>query len=404
MTDARLHQQSVETLVTGQTSDARLSQQNIEALVTGQTSDARLIQQSVEVLLVIDYNVTVSGPSADATASGDAVAIIGNAIIAATGATATASGDPVTPVFPFSNTVTADSASATASGDAVVLDPETRVAASAATATASGDVVQIPQFISVSSITSTETFGATTVIAPDSPQTLYPASIVSSEQVGLHRIRMIVGPAGIPSEEAFGTPILPMIVVPSIFSEEIFGVPTLNPGPTIVNANAGPPGETFGVPRLIGYAVGVDPVHVRHPNRLRDPRAGADYDWVINHSTEDAATLRRNSELGASNPEVSLVRILSPSGHLALRWQGAAITDEHHDALEDFYDACEDVQLTLTDWLNDAYLVVISSLDMHKVAGRSQLAPARAYYWRYTIEFTVIEILSAAQVTVGVKA
>ncbi|HWI33315.1 MAG TPA: hypothetical protein VNS83_03315, partial [Lapillicoccus sp.] len=309
-------------------------------------------------------------------------------------------------------------------------------------------LLRFDQVISLTGIASAEAFGATTVAggavlgvtgiasaeAVGTPSLLgqiAPTGIASAEAVGTPTLipEQFITLTGIASAEAFGTAELIIVVPPiaptPILSTEAFGRPTLTAtGASTVSPTSITTAEAVAAPQATQTPLPVQPtppgvptpplptpplpavvpavVIPRVANRFYDPTTDTAYDWILNQATEEPVLFHRESTLGAPNADIGLVRQVRPGDELALRLAGTILHPAQRTDFDAFYAACADHALHYTDFLGNAYEVVITALDIRRERVLWNRQTGQPFLYRWTMELEITTVLSAPEQRMGV--
>lgn len=273
--------------------------------------------------------------------------------------------------------------------------------------------------VAPSGAASSEAFG--TAVVTTGPVTITMTGIASAEALGMPVVGSVtIRPTGIASSEAFGAPTLTLWIAPTgIASAGAFGAATITvPAVSIAPLGIGS-GATVGFPTLTTLTTiapsGIASAALFGTLRLAAPAPGAPYDpprnvliyqgteyeWPINHSTEDTMSLGHTAQHSAPNPAVTVVRQQSAAGPLLYRLQGTILDPAQRTALQAFFDDCESATSTepvvFRHADGDEYEVVLTSLDMpaEKVGVNPQF-PALYHVWRPKLEMLIVHVRAGA--------
>lgn len=136
----------------------------------------------------------------------------------------------------------------------------------------------------------------------------------------------------------------------------------------------------------------------RTPNVFRDP-AGVrpDYAWPINHSEEEEGGRVRNIETTALTAGVGLVMQQGADSLPTLRYTGTILTEAQKAAMDSWFELCRGQTIIFRDFTGDEAEVIVTAFKPRRVRtmrNARDLANAPLHYWTYSIEMTVIRVIS----------
>ncbi len=184
--------------------------------------------------------------------------------------------------------------------------------------------------------------------------------------------------------------------VTSDFSD--FSEPVIHLGGGTMNATAG----VSGGGRLVtSVTPPVGPGAGRSASTITDPTTATTFTWPINPSEEDPLSFSRQYQSGARTT-VGLSREQSANDPPRWRMQGTILDPAQKLAMDALYDACDDTTLEYTDFLGDAYEVVITVWDVRPERSIQNPVTRDLYVWRYTVEMEIVRAISGPLATTGV--
>lgn len=132
----------------------------------------------------------------------------------------------------------------------------------------------------------------------------------------------------------------------------------------------------------------------RIAERFRDPLGVVpNYEFHINHSDEDAQEKKRNIETTAPTTGVGFVRQQGAASPETLRYSGTILHKAQKDAMDAWFDLCENQTVFFRDFTGREMEVEILSFNpVRKRAAGNPQDPVNAplHYWTYTLEMQVI--------------
>lgn len=138
----------------------------------------------------------------------------------------------------------------------------------------------------------------------------------------------------------------------------------------------------------------------RTPNVFRDPAGNLpDYPWPINHSEEEEGGRVRNIETTALTSGVGLVMQQGADSLPTLRYSGTILTEAQLVAMRSWYELCRTQTIIFRDFAGDEAEVIVTAFKPTRkrtMRNARDLVNAPLHYWTYSLEMTVIRVISGA--------
>lgn len=133
----------------------------------------------------------------------------------------------------------------------------------------------------------------------------------------------------------------------------------------------------------------------RLPNIFIDPRTNVQYQWPINHTSEDTTGKSRQISDGAPTSNVGLIPQQGASTPLKLTWKGTMFDILQVVATTGWWNLCETQTIYLQDFSGASYEVIIEDFHtLRKSVVRNPRMPGQAWQWEYTIVIRVLKIFA----------
>lgn len=134
-------------------------------------------------------------------------------------------------------------------------------------------------------------------------------------------------------------------------------------------------------------------------NVFRAPSGAlAPYAWQVNHSDEEEVGRRRNIETTAPTSNVGLVMQQGSDGPMILRFTGTILHASQFAAMRAYFNLSRTETIIFTDFAGDSYEVVITAFNptRKRTLRNPRDVSIHLHYWTYTIELTVVRVLTGA--------
>lgn len=145
---------------------------------------------------------------------------------------------------------------------------------------------------------------------------------------------------------------------------------------------------------------------MRTANVFIDPRGGrASFPWPVNHEKEEKGGKQRNITTSAPTSNIGLIREINASSPVTLTWKGKIFTRAHLQEMWAWWQLNESQTIYLQDFAGDTYEVIIEEFDPVRIAvARNLHDPTHAptWMWEYTLQFTVLQLVSGVMHDAGV--
>lgn len=135
--------------------------------------------------------------------------------------------------------------------------------------------------------------------------------------------------------------------------------------------------------------------YVRHSNIFTDPSGvKPPYSWVINHSEEEEVANSRQMSDGAPTSDIGLLPQQGAPLPLVFQWKGTIFTQGDKDAMDSWFELCENQSIYLTDFTQSQYEVLIESFNVKRKGVKWNHRGQVPWLWEYTIMIRVLRVLS----------
>lgn len=115
----------------------------------------------------------------------------------------------------------------------------------------------------------------------------------------------------------------------------------------------------------------------------------ATYSFDINHDEEQGQNQTRNVTHSAPTSGVGFVRQQGDKSPVAFRFAGSILRQSQFDAMQAYYDACDNRTVFFTDVSGTEYEVLIILFDPVRTRGMNRRG-GLPYYWKYRLEMEII--------------
>lgn len=130
-------------------------------------------------------------------------------------------------------------------------------------------------------------------------------------------------------------------------------------------------------------------------DRFRDLSTGETYEWHVNHDSEEQSGRARAINVTPNTAATEGLKSQGDQSPLVLSWSGTILHRAQHTAMWHFFELCQWYTIELRDFDGQTYEVVISAFKPQRIRGENKNDPSTPHhYWKYTIEFTIINLLS----------
>lgn len=234
---------------------------------------------------------------------------------------------------------------------------------------------------------------------------IIPTGIASAQAIGTPKLNLKLTPTGVASAQAFGSPTVHAgtvrILASSITSGAAVGTPGITQPTVILTATGIPSAENVPGPATDngdGTAAGGGIVRALPVGTVATPRdlfvdtvTGEIYEWPINHLGESVLTLGgQQGSFGGLTDNVGLARQQSQDDPRTLQLQGTVLDIAQRNALQDFFDRCDDRQLIFAHAEGLAWVVIITNYDArHERVFANPHDPSIGFFWRITVDLAV---------------
>lgn len=133
-------------------------------------------------------------------------------------------------------------------------------------------------------------------------------------------------------------------------------------------------------------------------NLFIDPRTGAQYAWQVNHDTEESVGRQRPvTSITTTNGTGRIVQ-QGDEAPLKLKLSGTILHAAQFAQMRAFYDLSRTQTIIFQDFAGDRYEVVIDDFEplRKRTARNPRDSSIGLHYWTYTIEMTVVRVISGA--------
>jgi hypothetical protein len=115
----------------------------------------------------------------------------------------------------------------------------------------------------------------------------------------------------------------------------------------------------------------------------------ATYSFDINHNEEQGSGQTRNITHTAPTSGVGFVRQQGDKTPDAFKLAGTILKQSQLDAMQSYYDACDNRTVFFTDANGTEYEVLITVFDVTRIRGENRRGNL-PYYWKYRLEMEKI--------------
>lgn len=124
--------------------------------------------------------------------------------------------------------------------------------------------------------------------------------------------------------------------------------------------------------------------------RFRDGAAMlATYEFDVNHDVEEPAAQSRNLTRTAPTSGVGFVRQQGDASPRVLRFTGSILRQSQIDAMQGYFDACDNRTVFYRDVDGTEYVVIVTAFDYTRARGHNARGNL-PYKWTYRLEMEVI--------------
>lgn len=134
----------------------------------------------------------------------------------------------------------------------------------------------------------------------------------------------------------------------------------------------------------------------RTPNYFIDPKTGHQYQWPLNHSSEEAVGKSRQMSDGAATDNIGLIPQQGSASPLILNWKGRILTYAQLTAMLGWWELCEAQSVYVQSYSGSRYEVIITDFQPQVVAvaqNRHDPVNAPTWVWDYTLTMRVLRSL-----------
>ena len=126
--------------------------------------------------------------------------------------------------------------------------------------------------------------------------------------------------------------------------------------------------------------------------RFRDGASSlADYEFDINHHEEDGTGQTRNITRTAPTSGVGFVRQQGDRSPPTFKFLGTIMKQSQFDAMQAYFEACDNRTVFFRDYLGDEYEVIITVFDTTRQAVlRNSRDPSIRHIWKYRLEMEIV--------------
>lgn len=127
------------------------------------------------------------------------------------------------------------------------------------------------------------------------------------------------------------------------------------------------------------------------------PGGLGEYQFPINHETEDEFGGERSIEHTAPTSNVGAVRQQGDDGPLVMRLQGRILHKAMHQTLQNFFEQSRTRTMRFRDFEGEEYEVLITAYKAKRqgvVLNSKDLTNARLHIYSYTLQMEIIRVIS----------